>query len=348
MTGPPRLTFRALLGALAAATFLSGCAAFTGSKRVDVSPFSENTVGMLGELQKFNRPVTWIYLRKYQNLPTVTATRQAVQPIRTLMRGVGLYSTQVVALYDSPLPEDRKISELARYLTEYIRPALASAESTDVRFSASELDGVVGKIRASKTFLSALGAAQPLVNATVARGNMLFDNLDGLALAAAADVSNRIEDQYGPLKTSMSELDVMHVASLHSYALLERYRGGEAGALDSLRQQDRAASATWPAGKTPSAKDLDATEHFIVDRSTTLKTLRDQLDPEIAIYRESVAELEELRAQTDERAKLGRMTLLLWGRSHRNLAAGISVKPMIDVMGIMKSTVSTGAKELIP
>lgn len=339
---------RVSLVTLAAATLLGGCAAFTGSKRVDVSPFSENTVGMLGELQKFNRPVVWVYLKKYENAPSVMAARQAMAPLRTVLRGVGFYSSQVVALYDSPLDESRKISELARYMNDFIRPALANADTDEVRFSAADLDRVLGNIRSSKTFLAALGASQPLVNATVARGNSLFENLDGLVAAAAADIGGRIEQQYAPLKQSMTELDGMHVASLHSYALLERFRAGEAQALDSLRTTDPAAANYLPAGKIASAKDLDAVEHFLIDRSTTIKSLRDQLDPEVATYRETLMELDALRNQTDERAKLGRMTLMLWGRSHRNLAAGISVKPMIDVMGIMKSTVSTGAKGLIP
>ena len=192
---------------------------------------------MLGELQKFNRPVIWVNLKKYQALPSVTAARAAILPIRALLRGVGLYSMQVVALYDSPLSEERKISELARYLTEYIRPALASVDSTDVRYSTAELDKVVGNIRTSKTFLSALGAAQPVVNATVAHGNSLFDSMDGLVMAAAADVGDRVEAQYAPLKQSVAELDSMHVASLHSYALLERFRGGESVALDTLRRE---------------------------------------------------------------------------------------------------------------
>lgn len=348
MNDLPRARRLTLVAVLAATGLLSGCAAFTGSKHVDVSPFSENTVGMLGELQKFNRPVIWVQLKKYQSLPSVSAARQAMLPIRSLLRGVGLYSMQVVALYDSPLSEDRKISELARYLSEYIRPALASADTDEVRFSAAELDKVVGNIRASKTFLAALGASQPLVNAAVAHGNSLFDAMDGVVAAAAADVGERVEAQYAPLKQSVSELDAMHVASLHSYALLERFRGGESAALDTLRRSDAAACAYLPAGKAPAPKDLDQAERFLIDRSTTIKAMRDQLDPEASNYRECLAELDNLRNQTEERAKLGRLTLLLWGRSHRNLAAGVSVKPMIDVMGIMKSTVATGAKGLIP
>jgi hypothetical protein len=348
MFRPPQAVLRVTLAAFAASALLSGCAAFTGSKHVDVSPFSENTVGMLGEMQKFNRPVIWIQLKKYQSLPSVTAARQAVLPIRALLRGIGLYSMQVVALYDSPLPEDRKISELARYLTDYIRPGLDAIDSSDVRFSPAELDKVVSNIRGSKTFLAALSAAQPLVNATVAHGNSLFDSMDSIVMAAAADVGDRIEAQYAALKQSTAELDSMHVASLHSYALLERFRGGEIAALDTLRKSDAATSAYLPAGRAPAAKDLDQVEHFLIDRSTTIKAMRDQLDPEVTNYRESLMELDNLRNQTEERAKLGRLTLLLWGRSHRNLAAGVSVKPMIDVMGIMKSTVATGAKGILP
>ena len=39
-----------------------------------------------------------------------------MERVRALMRGVALYSAQVAALYDSPLSEGRKVSELARYI----------------------------------------------------------------------------------------------------------------------------------------------------------------------------------------------------------------------------------------
>jgi hypothetical protein len=348
MSLAPRRLIRALCFAGLAAALMGGCSAFQGSKKVDVAPFSENTVGMLGEMQKFNRPVQWIYLRKYQDLPSVDAARQEILPIRDLMRGVGLYSTQVVSLYDSPLSESRKISELARYLNDYLRPALAEADTSRTRFSAADLDAVVSKIRASKTFLEALSAAQPLVNATVSRGNALFEVMDDLVVRAAADINGRVETEFAPLKASVAELDAMHVSSVHSYALLERFRRGDSSALDSLRALDPAAASHLPAGKSPAAKDLDETQRYLIDRTGTIKSLREQLEPEFSNYRESIAELDQLRAQTDDRAKLGRMTLMLWARSHRNLAAGISVKPMIDVMGMVKSTAATGAKGILP
>jgi hypothetical protein len=334
--------------ALVIAGLLNGCATFRGSKRIEVGPFAENTTGMVSELQKFNRPVVWTYLKKYQDLPTIVMARQSVYPIRGLLRGVGLYSAQVVALYGSPLPEDKKISELARYMEEIIRPGLKEDDESGDVISRTELDAVIRDVRSSKTLLEALRKAEPMVGATVSRGNLLFDRTDSLIQVATADVQERIETEFAPLKTRIKELDGMHLASAWSYTQLLRYRSGDASALDSLRASDPAVMELLPAGRKLTSKDLDAAEHFVVDRSTSIKSMRDQLDPQFDIYKANQAELEALRNQTDERARLGRIALQLWGRSHRNLAAGISVPPMIDVVGLMKSTATTGVKSLVP
>jgi hypothetical protein len=337
-----------MLAALMAVGPLAGCATFGGSRRLDLGPFSENTLGMIGELQTFNRPTTWTRLKKYQTLPSVLAADQSVGRVRVLMRGVALYSIQITSLYDSPLSEDQKISELARYVEETIRPGLTTAAPPDLHLTPGYLDTLIRQIRLRKTFLKALGAAQPLVNLTVTAGDMLFDNLDETTQTAYADVSARIETEFGSLKLRVAELNEMHIASVRSYALLQRYRGGDQTALDSLRLDDPVVGRLVPSRRPPTAKDLEAAEAYVVDRSTTIKTLRDQLEPQFVVYRENQAEMEALRIQADERARLGRAALFLWARSHRNLAAGIQVPPMIDVVGIMKSTVNTGVRGIIP
>jgi hypothetical protein len=302
---------------------------------------------MIGELQTFTRPAMWTHLKKYQTLPSVAAAQQSVGRVRVLMRGVALYSIQITSLYDSPLSEDRKISELARYMEETIRPGLTNAAPSDLKLTPGYMDTLIHQIRLRKTFLKALGAAQPLVNLTVKAGDMLFDDLDQTIEAASADISAHIEAEFGSLKLRVAELNEMHVASVRSFALLQRYRAGDQAALDSLRLNDPVVGRLVP-GQPPTSKDLGAAEAYVIDRSTKIKTLREQLEPEFVVYRENQAEMEVLRTQADERARLGRAALFLWARSHRNLAAGIQVPPMIDVMGIMKGTVSTGVKGIIP
>jgi len=43
------------------------------------------------------------------------------------------------------------------------------------------------------------------------------------------------------------------------------------------------------------------------------------------------------RTQAREEARLGRITLITWARSHRNLANGIAVPASIDVMSMVRS-----------
>jgi hypothetical protein len=330
--------------ALIAAGLLSGCATFRGSKRIDVGPFSENTSGMVGALQRFNRPAVWTHLKKYQTLPSVKQVQQSVARARMLTRGVALYSSQIVAVYQSPLSEEKKISELARYMTETIRPNLIANWSGEYGVTPGYLDTLVQDIQTHKTLLTALGAAQRLVDLTASTGDRLLDQVDDDVQVAAADINARVEAEFAPLKARIEELDEMHVASVRSYTLLQRLRGGDPAALDSLRTSDPGVKDLIPSGRAPAPRDLDAAERYVIDRTTTIKSLRDQIEPAFTIYRENQAELEELRNQTDERARLARMTLVMWQRSHRNLAAGISVAPMIDVTGMLRSTLSAGAK----
>jgi hypothetical protein len=333
-----------LTAALIAAGLLTGCATLRGSRRLDVGPFSENTMGMVGELQKLYRTATWTRLKQYQTLPTVTKTQETIGKVRLLMRGITFYSSQVASLYEAPMPDARKVSELARYMNEYVRPNLSDYLSSDFPVTQGYMDTLVQNISTRETMLEALGAAQPLVSMTVSAGDRLFDRLDAEIRAAALDINERVDAQYGQLNLRIAELDEMHIAGIRSYTLLQRHRGGDPAALDTLRRIDAGLRELLPAGRAPTTKDLEAAERFVTDRAATIKSLRDQLEPDFSIYRECQAELEMLRVSADERAKLGRITLILWGRSHRNLAAGIPVPPVIDVMGAMKSTISTGVK----
>jgi hypothetical protein len=333
---------------LIAAAVLAGCSRLRGSRRLDVGPFSENTMGMVGELQKLYRPAVWTRLKKYQTLESVTQAQATVNDVRVLMRGITFYSTQVAALYEAPMSEDRKVLELARYMNENVRPNLPTTTSSAFPVTQGYMDTLITNIETHKTMLAALGAAQPLVSLTVAAGDQLFDRLDSDIRTAANEINAGIEAEYAQLKARITELDQMHIISVRSFTQLQRLRAGDAAALDTLRQIDNGLRELLPAGRNPSSKDLAAAEKFVIDRTNTIKLFRDQLEPDFSVYRECQLELEMIRTQADERARLGRITLILWGRSHRNLAAGIPVPPVIDVVGVMRNTINTGVKGVVP
>jgi hypothetical protein len=38
---------------------ITGCASFKSTTRIDVGPFAENTLGLIGEVQRTSRPIVW-------------------------------------------------------------------------------------------------------------------------------------------------------------------------------------------------------------------------------------------------------------------------------------------------
>ena len=128
----------ALVAALAA-----GCKSFKSTQRLDVGPFAENTVGMIGEVQRATKPLVWTHLKQYESLPSVQLVREAYAPVRTLMRGVALYSTQIVSIYESDLPEPQKAQELARYLEDAVRQRLRNNGQADSYLTKGILDSAV-------------------------------------------------------------------------------------------------------------------------------------------------------------------------------------------------------------
>jgi hypothetical protein len=59
-------------------------------------------------------------------------------------------------------------------MQENVRPSLASIDTAGQFITQAELDGAIRGMRSSKTFLAALGAAQPIVSASLGFENTTF------------------------------------------------------------------------------------------------------------------------------------------------------------------------------
>jgi len=327
---------------------LTGCSTFKSSKRLDVGPFAENTVGMIGEVQRATKPVVWVQLKKYDSTPSVTEVRRAYAPARRLMRGVALYSTQIVSIYESSLPDERKASELARYLDEAVRERLKDNPRAELFMTPVRLDSAVVEVRKAPDFMGALSAAQPVVSAALSYGNSLYDSIEVRIDEAGADLSARIEAEYAPVKRSLAELNELQLRATHAYSLLSQYRKGRESALDSLRAFDSEAASALPAGKRPNEAAVDAYEKRLLVDIDTHVHVREDLLRQFEVYRAEQLELDELRTKSQEAARMGRITLILWARSHKNLAAGVTVPAAINVMGLMKSAAGSATGLALP
>ena len=96
------------------------------------------------------------------------------------------------------------------------------------------------------------------------------------------------------------------------------------------------------ASEQPTAGELDAAEERLAGQLARIQAVRAQLEPEFHLYDEHQRELEGLRTQTEDMLRLGRLTMSVWSRSHRNLAAGIEVPPQIDLVHLLTTTAKLG------
>jgi hypothetical protein len=236
MTSSFRLCLAMSAAALALAT--SGCSVFRGSKRVDMQPFAENTVTAIGEMRKMQTPPVWIRLRPYLNHPSVLETRKAAAPLFALVRGVNIYSLQVVSLNDSPISERNKSRELAKFLHGASQQALLNeADEAEIALTPDRREALLKSIGDQETFREALEAAEPIVNAVLARGLDLSDALDASILAAGRIIEVEIQTQAAPMLANRAALVALQEKNMQAQAWAESLEFGDEAAADQLARK---------------------------------------------------------------------------------------------------------------
>jgi hypothetical protein len=343
----PRLRLASTLAVLAAAA--SGCSYVTSSKRVDMQPFAENTVTAIGELRRIEAPPVWIRLRPYFSHPSVLEARATAKPLLNLVRAVNAYSLQVVSLNESRISDLNKSRELARFLEGASRTALLKDEDTaQIALTAERQAAILKEIEKKETYLDALQAAEPIVNAVLARGLDLSDAVDAAIVRSVNAIEGEVQKQYGPMLANRGALLALQVRTVKNLALAEAIAFGDEAAPEEVRKAVPMLAEYAPAGKRPSTKDQQAMVASLSAQALRIKAALDQVEPEYQAYRESVLELDNLRAKTSENAKLARSVLMIWARSHKNLARGVEVPPMFDLAKIVMGTAGTAAKGVLP
>jgi hypothetical protein len=345
----PVLTLTAALSALALAG--SGCGAMKSSRRLDMAPFADNTITTIGEMDKLNKPAVWIQLRAYRTRPAVQEVGQDMVPVRTLLRQVAFYSAQLVSINDSSLPEQKKAKALARYVREVVKPAVEAGQGApdadELGVQLPDVDRVCAEMEAQETFLGAIARAEPLINATLHYGLKLFDRVDDDLQAASAEIEREVDAQFGPLSANVAAVYEAQQRTVRAFTLLYQLRAGQP-VLAELRAAVPDGATLIPVSWTPTRKDLQGIEDLLAAQMQRLKAARDQLEPDVVALREAKAELDELRTTSLARARAGRVTLILWARSHRNLGMGVAVPPAIDLPGMLFGSVSKAAGKAIP
>ncbi len=346
----PNLRTRArLAAAVALAIASSGCSYVTKSKKLDMQPFAENTVTAIGEMRKIESPMIWIRLRPLYNHPALLEARKSAKSLLELVRGVNSYSLQVVSLNESRISDRTKVRELAKYLRGASQQALlAEADTAEIALTPQRREEILKEIDSKENYMDALLAADPIVNSVLARGLDLADALDTSILKAANVLEMEVQKQYEEMLANRAALLRVQETSIQALARAEAIGFGDEASAEELRKSVPVLAEYLPSGRKPSTKDQQAMVASLSAQARRVKAALDQVEPQYTAYRESVLELDTLRAKAVENSKLARSVLILWARSHKSLARGVEVPPMFDLAKVVMSNVSTATKGVVP
>jgi len=323
----------------------SGCAALVKTKRLDMGPFGENTTTMVNDIQLSLLGKKPLYLKPYLPEHDVVEFRTRWLDLQKVLRGIVLYSTQVVSLSRSSLKGPGRAAMLAQYVEALTTPLID--KNTDAPLTRADLDAALGSVRSKETLLAALGAAQPMVDAVQSYSLVSFEKLHELAQRVLQETQVRIDMNSAVVLENAARLKTLQNRSLTSYALLVEYRLGDPKALESLLMTDPELKQYQKADHSFDTRGLDVMEKVVVARLQTMALLFGQIRPQLDQYGSETRELDDLVRANDDTFRKARVTMQLWARSHGNLAAGIDVPPPINMMDILSEAATGAAKKVL-
>ncbi len=243
----------AVLPALAL-MFQTGCSVFQGSRAIDMAPFADNTAIMFAEAAKVSRPARWTHLKPYATTPEVAGIKLKSEPLIRGLRGLVMYSNQLVALNASSKTDAEKNRLLASYFREAAAKVANPAVFDSLGLSRSMLDSGFTGIERAPTFREGIEAAGPLVNGVVLALNRRLDEVDEGVPVAIAAIDRQIEADYSDKRRNYSDLVRLQTETHHAVTLLYDARRGDQTALGKLLEAVMPVTVARPAGSTATSE----------------------------------------------------------------------------------------------
>jgi len=330
---------RRIVFTLAILLLVAGCSRFKSSKRLDLSPFAENTMSIAAEVEYgLTETSRAVNLREYWDHPAIVAHRLEWEKVRVLLKGVVAYSVEVTTLGNSTLSGPDRCVALADYLDPLARPVV---ERGRINITPAKLDSIIADIRTRKSLLEALGAAQPIIDEIARISDNIFDDvrvsLDNTAraLMQAIDENNAKVVEWDRLRTEGQ------YRIFDSGALLTYYRRGDDTALVKLFELDPQLREYVADEKKLTPQEIDAIEQRLFLKVRTAREFGDLIAPDLARYHTQQKELADIYTDSAHQLRKAKVTMIVWSRVHRNLANGITDPAQINLFDLTKKAIKT-------
>jgi len=323
---------------------VTGCGTFNTfkkTKHLDFKPFAEYTISLAADIEYGINQQRGYYLRDYRHDPFIEKHNDLWKGVRMILKGVVAYSVEVTTLGSSTLNGRERCDKLAEFLDEMTRPVLIQYPFV-FNFTPADLDTFLIEVRKQKSLIDGLSKTQPWVDELARVSDMVFDKV-------ADDLDNVAEYLVTAIDSASAEFVLYHelVQGLQnnvfeSLVILGEYRKGDETALERLFAIDPQLKELAGPDKTKlSIKEIQAIEDRLLFKAQKAREFKEQLAPDLEIYREQHRELDDLYVNANKQLRKSRITIIVWSRAHRDLAQGIVEPAQINIFDLTKKAVDT-------
>ncbi len=327
---------------------LTGCSVFQSTRRMDMSPFAENTSMFFAEAIKIERPFEYKNLKDYTTIPELQKIRKIAPPILQALKGIIYYSNQVVAINNSNLSKKEKNRLLANYLNEQIEKTLSEKSPDSLRVDIKSAEAILENIKNADTFLDGLAKAEPIVNSVVAVVLERIDEIQNQIPFVIDGFNREIENDYSAVRENYERLHRLQEKLMLSVTRLYNARIGDKGELEKLLEENASLRDLIPSAGEANPDNLAKAEDFLLGQVKEIAQMLGQLDGIKAEYLAKKDEVIAWRTELDNKILVGRTSLTVWARAHKNLGDGIPVPPMFDIAGIAGNLAGNVVHTVVP
>jgi hypothetical protein len=175
-----------------------------------------------------------------------------------------------------------------------------------------------------------------------------INNIQNQVPIVLTGFEREIERDYAKVRRNYVRLQELQTELMLSVTRLYRARIGNKAEIDTLLQADASLRSYIPSVQDVSLSQMAAAEKHLMEQLNNIDVTLHQLDE---IKTEYIAKKDELlrwRSQIDEKIMIARAAMVVWAQSHRNLGAGTSVPPLIDVGGVASGLFGTAVRTVVP
>lgn len=316
---PPSLERLALVCLV---VFVSGCATmkkkFSGSESVNLTPFAENTLLLLSELDYGLPPEDIAVVQKYVNLddPDLQELQGLVKIQRTFLKGIVAYSIKIVNLGESGLNDKEQAKAYHDYLRDLVEWFIETGQDRGSP-TRNEYKAVLEKVVQSNDLLAALRAAQPLI--------LRFNEIN---LSLAQEIA-RIKAKV--VEKTLLRLDHEYESTLRLALTLHQHKEKLAKSLQRSIHNNEGSSIKE---KSRLYEESDALSRLVAHNVNS--------------YLEAKTLFGRVVKNHDDMVRRGGKTIYLWTNAHKKLASGVKNPAEWFPLADVSTLVGVAKKSVIP